>query len=155
MKTKTIILSFLLVAFFSFAYTQTIELTFTGKSGSLNVPLDSIFIENLTQGGDTMLYYPDTVIELGTIGINEGLEKKEFMVMQNFPNPFNDQTYLDIYLPETGYIKLSVCNAIGKEVSLYENNLSKGIHSFTFSSGNEKLYFLTSIYESEVKTIKM
>ncbi len=43
------------------------ELIFTAENNGLYVPLDSIFIENLTQGGDTTLYAPDTVLMLDYI----------------------------------------------------------------------------------------
>jgi len=155
MKAKNYLLSLLFLSFFSFSNAQIIELTFTGKSGSFHVPLDSILIENLTHAGDTMLYSPDTVIVLGTVGINDGFDKNDFMVLQNYPNPFKDQTYFDIYLPDADHLDVSVYNAIGKEISSYENDLSNGMHSFTFNSGNEQLYFLTVRYKSEVKTIKM
>ncbi|MCD4680810.1 MAG: T9SS type A sorting domain-containing protein, partial [Bacteroidales bacterium] len=155
MKTKKYFLIFMIFIFFSFSNAQIIELTYTGKSGSFHVPLDSILIENLTHAGDTMLYSPDTVIVLGTVGIFEDFEKNNFMVLQNYPNPFTDQTYFDFYLPDAGHLDVSVYNAIGKEISSYENELSNGTHSFTFISGNEQLYFLTVRYKSEVKTIKM
>ncbi|MCD4679292.1 MAG: hypothetical protein K8S00_02775, partial [Bacteroidales bacterium] len=155
MKIKIYCLSFLLFLFFFDSNAQMIELTFTGKSDSFHVPLNYILIENMTQGGDTILYSPDTVIVLGTVGINEGFKNNNFMVQQNYPNPFNNQTVINIYMPEESYLDISIHNAIGKEVTSYKNNLNRGFHSFSFRPGNEKFYFLTSIYKSEVKTIKM
>ena len=62
---KTILLSILVPGLFVSAFCQnTIELTFTAENNGQHVPLDSIFIENLTQGGDTTLYAPDTVLVL-------------------------------------------------------------------------------------------
>jgi hypothetical protein len=48
-----------------FGQKPTIYLTFTAEYYNQYVPLDSIYIENLTQGGDTMLYSNDTVLVLG------------------------------------------------------------------------------------------
>ncbi|MBK9629324.1 MAG: hypothetical protein IPO56_16970 [Flavobacteriales bacterium] len=36
------------------------------------VSLDSVFVVSLSQAGDTMLFYPDTVLVLGTTGIAAG-----------------------------------------------------------------------------------
>ena len=157
MKLKSYFLSFLFVVFFSFANAQIIELTFTGKSGTYHVVLDSILIENITQGGDTMLYFPDTVIMLGTVGIedNGGIEKPEFEILENYPNPFKNQTLIHLNVPETGDVEVFIYNVLGKEVATFSQCLSQGIHSFTFSSGSESMFFLTAIYMSEVRTCRM
>ncbi|NQU84059.1 MAG: hypothetical protein HQ536_05105, partial [Parcubacteria group bacterium] len=65
MKTKTL-LSIMVFGLIVSAFGQkpTMELTFTAVNNGQYVPLDSIFIENLTQGGDTTLYTPDTVLVL-------------------------------------------------------------------------------------------
>ena len=71
------------------------ELTFTAENNGQYVPLDSIFIENLTQGGDTTLYAPDTVLVLDyitSIGDNEAIGENTFSVSQNYPNPFKGKT---------------------------------------------------------------
>ncbi|MCD4665450.1 MAG: hypothetical protein K8R68_09265, partial [Bacteroidales bacterium] len=62
MKTKTL-LSVLTNGLILSSYNQkpTLELTFTAENNGQYVPLDSILIENLDQGGDTTLYAPDTV----------------------------------------------------------------------------------------------
>ena len=70
---------------------STIELTFTAENNGQYVPLDSILIENLTQGGDTTLYAPDTVLVLDyvtSIGNNETIGENTIYVSQNYPNPF-------------------------------------------------------------------
>ena len=47
-----------------FGQKTTMELTFTAAYNGQYVPLDNILIENLTQGGDTTLNAPDTVLVL-------------------------------------------------------------------------------------------
>ncbi|MCD4681570.1 MAG: T9SS type A sorting domain-containing protein, partial [Bacteroidales bacterium] len=157
MKLKAYLLPFLFVVFFSFANAQIIELTFTGKSDTYHVAVDSILVENITQGGDTMLYFPDTVIMLGTVGIedNDGIEKPKFGILENYPNPFKNQTLIHLNVPETGDVDIFIYNILGKVVATFSHYLSQGIHSFTFSSGSESMFFLTAIYKSEVKTHRM
>ena len=138
MKTRTI-LSLLAFAMMISAFGQkaTIELTFTAENNGQYVPLDSILIENLTQGGDTTLYAPDTVFVLDyvtSIGNNETIEGNSFFVSQNYPNPFKGKTEVNVYLPEKENIKMAVRDILGREFVQYENQLNRGNHTFSFYS---------------------
>ena len=163
MKTKNLIIaifSLVLIFFFTNIYGQkpVIELTFTAENNGQYVPLDSIFIKNLTQGGDTTLYAPDTTLLLEYIvGIadNDGVEKNSFFVSQNYPNPFEYNTSVNLYLSQKGYIKISILDILGREVAFFENTLISGNHSFTFYPGKEKCYLFTAKGNSASKTIKM
>jgi len=159
MKTK-ILLSILALGLIVSAFGQkpTMELTFTAKNNGQYVPLDSIFIENLTQGGDTILYAPDTVLVLDyvtSIGNKETIEENTFSVSQNYPNPYKGKTEVNLYLPEKEHIRITVLNILGRELAQYENTLNRGNHSFAFYSGNEKYYLLTVTGKQTRKTIKM
>jgi len=94
MKTKTL-LSILALGLFLSAFSQnTIELTFTAIDSADHEQFDSIKVMNKTQGGDTVLLYPDTVLvldyQVGISKINTGSER--FQVFQNYPNPVRDKT---------------------------------------------------------------
>ena len=159
MKTK-IFLSILALGLIVSAFGQkpTIELTFTAENNGQYVPLDSILIENLTLGGDTTLYAPDTVLVLdyvASIGDTEAIGKNSFSVSQNYPNPFKGKTEVNLYLPEKEHIKITVRDILGRELAQYENTLNRGNHSFAFYSGNEKYYLLTVTGKQTSKTIKM
>ncbi|MFU8844814.1 MAG: hypothetical protein ACNA7V_13505 [Bacteroidales bacterium] len=43
---------------------EIISLTFSANYYGEHLSLDSILIQNLTQGGDTILYAPDTVLQI-------------------------------------------------------------------------------------------
>jgi len=67
---------------------NAINLIFTAIEGADYAQLDSIKVMNRTQGGDTVLYYPDTVLSFFVTGINEHQEKESgFQLFQNYPNP--------------------------------------------------------------------
>ena len=163
MKPKNLLIAFFplaLISFFTNTYGQkpVMELTFTAEYYGQYVPLDSIFIENLTQGGDTTLYAPDTILLLEYIvGIadNDGVEKNSFLVSQNYPNPFEYNTSVNLYLSQKDHIKISILDILGREVAFFENTLISGNHSFTFYPGKEKYYLFTAKGNSESKTIKM
>jgi len=159
MRTKTI-LTVLAIGLILSAYGQksTIKLTFTAENNGQYFPLDSIFIENLTQGGDTTLYAPDTILVLDyvtSIENNEDIGKNTFSVSQNYPNPFMRKTTVNLYLQEKEHIKITVLDILSREMAQYENTLNRGNHSFAFYSSKKKYYLLTVIGKQTSKTIKM
>ncbi|MCF8236494.1 MAG: T9SS type A sorting domain-containing protein [Bacteroidales bacterium] len=142
----------------AFAQKPTMTLTFTADSNAQHLPLNSILIENLTQGGDTTLYAPDTVLVLDYItGMEEisTFSGKGFSLSQNYPNPMKGQTTVSLWLPERNNILITISDAIGREVVNQEFQLEQGSHSFTFYPGRESLYFLTVSAENQTRTIKM
>ncbi|NOS85870.1 MAG: T9SS type A sorting domain-containing protein [Ignavibacteria bacterium] len=60
------------------------------------------------------------VIKFGFIdGINETVEiPNTYRLYQNYPNPFNPVTKIKYGLPKNGYVKLTVYDELGKEVSV-------------------------------------
>lgn len=158
MKTK-ILLSVLALGLLVSAFGQsTLELTFTAENNGQYVPLDSIFIENLTQGGDTTLYAPDTVLVLDyvtSMGDKGAGDENTLSVSQNYPNPFKGKTEFNLYLAETGNIQITGRDIIGRELVHYENILNRGSHSFSFYAGNESYYLLTVTGNQTRQTIKM
>jgi len=159
MKTKALLTVLTLGIFMSaFAQKPTITLTFTADSSGQHVTLNSILIENLTQGGDTTLYAPDTVLLLSYIA---GIDEEEttggniFSISQNYPNPMEGSTTLDLYLPGTEEVMISVSDILGRELIDQEYRLTRGNHSFTFYAGRESLYFLTARVNQQSRTIKM
>jgi hypothetical protein len=69
----------------------------------------------------------------------------EFKLNQNFPNPFNPITTIQYSVPETGWIKLSVFNAIGQEVvTLVNEEKQVGLYKVEFSATGGSAYNLPS-----------
>ncbi len=137
----------------------TMELTFTAENNGEYVPLDSIFIENLTQGVDTTLYAPDTIMVLDyyvTGNSNDEIfDVNSFSVSQNYPNPIQGKTTIDVNLPEDDEIHIIIRDIIGKALVKNKFTLKKGIHSFVFYTGSEMYYLLTVTGKQTSKTIKM
>ncbi|MCX8056900.1 MAG: T9SS type A sorting domain-containing protein, partial [Ignavibacteria bacterium] len=58
------------------------------------------------------------------------LNKLEFKLMQNFPNPFNSQTRINFSLPKDEFVQLKLFNILGEEVKILLNDKkTKGYHS--------------------------
>ena len=136
---------------------NSIELSFTAIDNAQHVTLDSILVNNLTQGGDTMLYAPDTALILYITGVSDfdGYSENRFTVFQNFPNPFFENSSVKIYLPERDHIEISIYNLLGKEVANYNAELNAGNHSFIFFPGKDRCYILSATWQSMTKSIKM
>jgi len=136
-----------------------IELTFTAIYYGQYVPLDSIYIENLTQGGDTMIFAPDTVLMLDyIIGVHDNPcqdREGDFFLTQNYPNPFTGETVIYVYLPEQDQIKLRVHDHLGREVACCINTLCRGVHSYTFFPGTVNYYIFSATGRQGTKAIKM
>jgi len=138
------------------AQKPSLEIGFTAINNTSYQPLDSIKIRNLTQGGDTVLFYPDTVLLLDYISsINETSVAGNFSLSQNYPNPFEGQTSMNLFLPVEDEIAITVSNLLGRKLLSKGFNLSRGHHSFTFYPGNEKQYIFSVATNSGTESIKM
>ncbi|MCB0728333.1 MAG: T9SS type A sorting domain-containing protein [Ignavibacteriae bacterium] len=84
----------------------------------------------------------------------------EFILEQNFPNPFNPSTNIRFTVPETGFISLKVYDILGKEIStLVNNKVSAGTHEVQFDAASltSGVYFykLQSDEFSEIKKMTL
>ena len=86
MKPKICLTALMIIMIMgAFAQKPTMTLTFTADNNGQHVPLNSILIENLTQGVDTILYAPDTVLVFDYI---TGMEEiSTFSEKRFFPIP--------------------------------------------------------------------
>jgi hypothetical protein len=74
MKQPQLLILLIIASFGHLTAQTTITLTFTAEVNGIHQPLDSILIQNLSHGGDTTLYPPDTVLVLDHgIGIEDNL----------------------------------------------------------------------------------
>ena len=150
----------LIIAMITGAMAQkaAMTLTFTADNNAQHLPLNSILIENLTQGGDTTLYAPDTVLVLDYItGMEEigTFSGKGFSLSQNYPNPITGKTTIELFLNEREEVVVTVSDVLGREVANQEFQLEQGTHSFSLYPGRESLYFLTARADNQSQTIKL
>jgi hypothetical protein len=68
----------------------------------------------------------------------------EFSLSQNYPNPFNPSTTINFALPKVSNVKLTIYNALGKEVAILVNGtMEAGNHSTVWNASNNAsgMYF--------------
>ena len=90
-------------------------------------------------------YDPATTVEEENI-----IMPAEFVLYQNFPNPFNPETTISFFLPEDSFVSLKIYDVLGNEVkallneekragqnkvSFNASGLSSGIYFYKFQSG--------------------
>jgi hypothetical protein len=61
-------------------------------------------------------------------------ERKEFALLQNFPNPFNNQTTIEFYLPNAENGTLTITDRSGKTIQVIERNFQKGLNQVKINS---------------------
>ena len=82
----------------------------------------------------------------------------DFVLDQNFPNPFNPSTKIRFSIPKSSYVKLTVFNPVGEEVAgLINGTLYAGFHEVNFSASEfpSGVYFCRLQYGGSSKMIKM
>jgi uncharacterized protein (TIGR02145 family) len=157
MKSKSLFtLTFAFLTLMALGQRSAIELTFSAVNINAHVQLDSVKIMNRTEGGDTVLYYPDTVLVLDFTGIPEPQKiTSDFRVFQNYPNPITDQTTISLYVPEKDQVSIIITDLLGRESLKTEKVLDKGNHSFQFHPGSSGLYFFTAQWKGRSSSIKI
>ena len=114
------------------AYVSTIILS--GSSEDPHSYLYAIIIEDTT-----------TKVE------NTSLKPDDFKLYQNYPNPFNNSTNIVFEIPEKTNVKLSIYDALGRELeNLINQELSIGKYSIRFEAKN----YPSGVYFYKLETEK-
>lgn len=138
--------------------TQDLVLTFTGEQdeSSEYLVLDSVFIRNTARNCDTILRYPDTVLNLYYTNQDEIIpDAGSFEIIKNYPNPFKDLTTFVIHVKSPAQLKISANTIIGKKIANFSGNFETGMHLFTFQGGSSDLYLITVSDGKTKKSIKL
>lgn len=89
-----------------------------------------------------------TTVYSAQLKVGQG-ESEPIILAQNFPNPFNPKTNIELELLEDTEVDITVYNLEGQEiVKIFKGQLSKGVHKFTFD-GSE---FPSGIYLYKVSS---
>ena len=80
-----------------------------------------------------------------------------FRISNNYPNPFNGSTTLDLSLPCQGWITMKIFNALGEEVYSYEKFMEQGYYSLQLNFENlpSGVYFYSVKDFDKILTGKM
>ena len=153
---KKHILSILILCLMSICSQGQIELSFTALDNTSYVQLDSIKVMNRTQGGDTLLIWPDTVLVLSMVGLNDNyMDASSFTISQNFPNPVINQSTIKISIPSSGDVALLISDIHGSCIIKQEMFLKSGTHIMKFVPGNQRIYIFSAYWGGKEQSIKI
>ena len=153
---KKIVLPIVLMLCCLATLAQDITLTFTGRdTKNQYVKLDRVEITNQTQNWQETLIYPDTILMMGSTGISDVDNANGFKLSQNVPNPFDGTTDFSLQMPEAGKVLLEVYDMSGRKISVYQNILPAGMHSFRVLLSTAQSCLLRAVCGNEVASIKM
>ncbi|MCC6866523.1 MAG: endonuclease [Ignavibacteria bacterium] len=101
---------------------------------------------NTAYNGELNVINSDSTIKIalnGLCGVVNGITPvseeipTSFKLKQNYPNPFNPSTNIEFAIPQSSFIKLSVYDVVGREVSVLVNeNLKPGIYKTDWNAEN-------------------
>lgn len=112
--------------------------TFTGLIPAVSLLNDSVlFYFTVTDSGGRISRWPlgdETFSKPLIVRIPE-----QYLILQNFPNPFNRETRITVLLPEEAFITLKIYNILGQEMrTLSAQRLTAGRHFFNWDGRNAK-----------------
>ena len=105
--------------------------------------------------GDAIALYTPTAT---AINQESNSLPKQYSLSQNFPNPFNPSTQIRFSIPEASNVRLTIYDAIGKEVAVIVNDyLSAGTYNYTWNAGNlaSGIYFYRIVAKNFIMVKKM
>lgn len=146
------------VAYSASAFAQVRTVTFTGRdrTDQYRIQLHHVTVFNLDQLWEEVLYYPDTTLVLGTVGIEDHELNSGLQLMQNVPNPFNGTTEFALAMQEAGEVQLEIYDITGKlAVAKRFSNLEAGTHLFRAALSSPQTYLLSAKANKNHFTIKM
>ncbi len=102
-----------------------------------------------------------TLSSSSTSDLNTSIETQELSV-NNYPNPFNESSTIDVFIPESQQVRISIFDINGRIVNtLIDEELSSGMHSFnwnTYDNNGDQLsagyYFIKVFTMDKVVTNK-
>ncbi len=146
------------VAYSASAFAQVRTVTFTGRdrTDQYRIQVHHVTVFNLDQLWEEVLYYPDTTLVLGTVGIEDHELNSGLQLMQNVPNPFNGTTEFALAMQEAGEVQLEIYDITGKlAVAKRFSNLEAGTHLFRAALSSPQTYLLSAKANKNHFTIKM
>lgn len=131
------------------------KLVFTGTYENSYHKLDSILIKDLNTGSIIVRIFPDTVLNLLITVKNEINADPDHILSQNYPNPFEDRTFFNVYLPEDEKLNINIFNIAGQSILNSERDLPPGVHTFCFTGTGEKIFILSVRTATRSASVKM
>lgn len=98
------------------------------------IKLGNIIYGYAVSTNGTVIKLADSVLFTGINSIGSEIPS-EYRLLQNYPNPFNPSTVISFDLPKSSFAKLTVYDALGRELAVLVNeNLNAGRYEYTWDA---------------------
>ena len=107
--------------------------------------------------GNKSEYSPEVVVIVTGVSQESGMPQS-FSLSQNYPNPFNPTTNIKFAVPENSNVKITIYNAVGKEVAVLVNDqFTPGYYNYSWNASNlaSGVYFYEMITDNFRQVSKM
>ncbi|MBL7127983.1 MAG: T9SS type A sorting domain-containing protein [Ignavibacteria bacterium] len=128
--------------------------------GILNLNTVYFWRTNARNGMGTSPY--SSIWYFTTTTVNVGLTSNEvpgeYKLYANYPNPFNPATKIKFDIPEKSFVKLTVYDALGREINtLVNNELTPGSYAAEWNGAgySSGIYFYRVVADDFIETKKM
>ncbi len=87
----------------------------------------------------------------------ENVSGDQFIVIQNQPNPAQNKTTVDYYLPKAGTVNITLVNVLGKTIINDEYSRTQGMHQWNIDVRKLEsgVYYYTVNFDEQTYTYKM
>ncbi len=128
------------------AYTQYYFINFEGSGAATEV--ETVEVQNITQGTSLAMYGGDTLLLSGTLGIDQHAAAGEMFI---FPNPAAGSATLHLSIRQAGKASIRLIDKRGQVVSKLEDYIDAGLHKFHIQGLSSGVY--TVQYRSDEKQL--
>jgi len=132
--------SFLFLLIFALTKLQAQDylISFEGTGGSTTV--DSVIVQNLTQGTVLILDGSDTLHLVSSLGIK--IPNTSPAKLKIHPNPISFESVIEVFIPSSGNVGLEILDGKGRKILSFYRPLYRGIHSFSLRGLTSGIYYI-------------
>lgn len=149
MKTCTFLALFILSA--TVLHAQDYQISFTASGASTSV--ESVYVENLTQGTTRTLGGDDVLHLVGGLGINS--VKESIGNMRLYPSPMIEKTMLEFDNLYAGSTRIEIYNETGMLIIGQSITLQRGVHKFEIHNLGAGMYSVMVVTSEQSYATKL
>jgi len=116
---------------------NSMQLSEGSATGEIGLDSDGDGIPFITEQADNLppVFASEATLDMATGISDEFGTPNIYLLSQNYPNPFNPSTTIKYQIPENGFVKLIIYNAIGQAVkTLVNKNQTAGIYTLNVNA---------------------
>ena len=136
MRKSTLL--FLLICALAKLQAQNYLITFAGNGSSATV--DSVNVENLTQGSSLTVGSGNQLQLLGAVSVADQNEIKKGSALNIFPNPAKEEVLITFEATAMANANISVTDLAGKQIAKANAFFTRGRHALRISGLNSGIY---------------